>query len=210
MAIDPGSPRPLRPSLDFERALRLAASGHRDQVRKGSGAPYIEHPMAVALILDRSGFDEPIVIAGLLHDLVEDTDVTLEEVRQGFGEEVAAIVGACSEEKVDARGVKRPWIDRKSDHLEHMKHSGDGVRAVVLADKLHNLLSIQLDLSECRLVWENFNAGRDQVLWYYRSMIEACRSEDPRLIRLRDECLTLMIDVASMGVESGESSPPEG
>src|SRR4051794_4099425 len=104
-------------SLACERALRMAATGHRDQVRKGSGTPYIEHPMAVALILDRSGFDEETVIAGLLHDLVEDTEVTLEQIRATFGDRVAEIVDHCSEVKLDASGARRPWIDRKRDHL---------------------------------------------------------------------------------------------
>src|SRR5437764_174675 len=108
-AWTPTMDRSPRPGLTFERALRLAAVGHRDQVRKGSGVPYIEHPMAVALILDRAGFDEETVIAGLLHDLVEDTDVTLEQVREGFGDRVAEMVAYCSEEKLDSQARNRPW-----------------------------------------------------------------------------------------------------
>ncbi len=189
-------------TLRFERALRLAASGHRDQVRKGSGVPYIEHPLGVALILDRAGFEEDVVIAGLLHDLVEDTEVTLEQVREGFGEQVAAIVGFCSEVKLDPEGKKRPWIDRKRQHLEEIQHATDSARAVVLADKLHNLISIKLDLVDGLNVWSTFNAGQDQVLWYYRSMLDACRSEDPRLARLADECRSLLAEVASLGASS--------
>jgi guanosine-3',5'-bis(diphosphate) 3'-pyrophosphohydrolase len=189
---------PLRPSLAFERALRLAASGHRDQVRKGSGVPYIEHPVAVALILDRSGFDEDVVIAGLLHDLVEDTDVTLDEVRKSFGDRVAEIVAGCSEEKLDAQGQKRPWPDRKRDHLEVVARSNDDVYAVVLADKLHNLISIQLDLSDGRDVWSTFHAGRLEVLAYYEAMLSARESADPRLARLLVECRALLDEVAGI------------
>jgi guanosine-3',5'-bis(diphosphate) 3'-pyrophosphohydrolase len=192
------SERPVRPSLGFERALRLAALGHRDQVRKGSGIPYIEHPMAVALILDRAGFDESVVIAGLLHDLVEDTEVTLEQIREGFGDRVAELVAYCSEEKVDADGRKRPWVDRKRDHLAAVSTAPGSARAVILADKLHNLLSIGLDLVEGRPVWECFNASKEQVLWYHAAMIEACGSEDPGLIRLADECRTLLAEVAAI------------
>jgi (p)ppGpp synthase/HD superfamily hydrolase len=195
-ATDPT--RSIRPSLAFERALRLAASGHRDQVRKGSNTPYIEHPMAVALILDRSGFDEDIVIAGLLHDLVEDTNVTLDEVRRSFGDRVAGIVDGCSEEKVDALGQKRPWVDRKRDHVEAVGRSDDEVRAVVLADKLHNLISIQLDLTEGRPVWSTFHAGPEEVINYYEAMLSACASDDPRLARLLDECRGLLREVAGL------------
>src|SRR3954465_12943142 len=101
----------------------MASVGHRDQVRKGSGIPYIEHPMAVAMILDRAGFPEEVVIAGLLHDLVEDTDVTLNEVPTRFGDAVAEAVAGCTEVKRDAGGIKRPWADRKRDHLEVLKSS---------------------------------------------------------------------------------------
>ena len=89
----------------MERALRWAADHHRDQRRKGSDLPYVQHPMAVALILERAGWPEPVVIAGLLHDLVEDTDVTLDRVRDTFGDGIAALVDACSEVKLDARGA---------------------------------------------------------------------------------------------------------
>jgi guanosine-3',5'-bis(diphosphate) 3'-pyrophosphohydrolase len=190
--------RAVRPSLAFERALRLAASGHRDQVRKGSGVPYVEHPMAVALILDRSGFDEEVVIAGLLHDLVEDTDLTLDEVRRSFGDRVAGIVAACSEEKVDAQGRKRPWIDRKLDHLEAVGKANDDIHAVVLADKMHNLISIQLDLSEGRPVWSSFNASRSEVLTYYEAMLYACESANPRVANLLVECRDLLHEVAGI------------
>lgn len=185
----------IRPSFSLERALRLAASGHRDQVRKASGIPYIEHPMGVALILDRAGFDEEVVIAGLLHDLVEDTDVTLDFVVEQFGDRVAEIVAACTEEKLDQEGRKRPWIVRKRDHLATMAKASDPIRAVILADKMHNLVSIGLDLQEGRPVWESFNAGRDQVLWYTQAMIDSCRSEDPRIERLAKECRGLLAEV---------------
>ena len=197
MAIDTPE-RFTRPSLAFERALRMAALGHRDQVRKGSGTPYIEHPMAVALILDRAGFEEEVVIAGLLHDLVEDTDVTLDQVRRSFGERVAEIVAACSEEKLDSLGRKRPWIDRKTDHLEVVGQSNDDVHAVVLADKLHNLISIQLDQSEGLPVWSSFNATRAEVLCYYEAMLFACESDEPKLARLLVECRSLLHQVAGI------------
>ena len=191
--------RPANDSLAFERALRLAAIGHRDQVRKGSGIPYIQHPVGVALILDRSGFDEEVVIAGLLHDLVEDTDVTLEQIRQGFGDRVAEIVDHCSETKLDPDGKQRPWLDRKQDHLASVATAPDTARAVILADKLHNLLSIRLDLLDGRPVWKSFNAGRDQVLWYQGAMIAACMSEDPRFARLADECRAMLAEVEALG-----------
>src|SRR5947209_7912788 len=128
-------------TLKLERALRWAATCHQGQFRRGCEAPYVEHALGVALILDRLGFAEDVVIAGLLHDVVEDTDATLEQVEARFGAAVAETVRHCSEIKADAQGRKRPWIDRKRDHLEALAGAPAAARAVVLADKLHNLVS---------------------------------------------------------------------
>jgi (p)ppGpp synthase/HD superfamily hydrolase len=178
--------RPLL-SLDLERALRWAAIWHQGQVRRGCDAPYVEHAMGVALILDRAGFAEEVVIAGLLHDVVEDCAVGLEEIAARFGAAVAETVAHCSEIKTDSSGRKRPWIDRKRDHLEAMAGAPAPARAVLLADKLHNLLSIALDLREGRPTWSTFHAQRDQVLWYYRSALERLGAGDPRLQALADQ-----------------------
>lgn len=184
MTIDPMSAR-------HERALRWAAVGHAGQARKGSDIPYFQHVAAVAMILARAGFDEDVVIAGLLHDIVEDSDATHEEVEERFGPAVARIVRACSETKLDADGRKRPWIDRKRDHIAAIPAADLAARAVMLADKLHNLTSIEVDLAEGRPVWSKFNADRDQVLWYYREAIAACAEEDaadPRILALAAAC----------------------
>jgi (p)ppGpp synthase/HD superfamily hydrolase len=181
----------------LERALRWAAQCHSGQVRKGSDVPYVEHVLAVALILDRLGFEEDVVIAGLLHDAVEDTDATLDEIRKRFGEAVAQTVGFCSEEKTDGQGRKRPWIDRKRDHLEAMNQAPVAARGVMLADKLHNLLSIELDLDEGRPVWSTFNAERERVLWYYRTMIDRCGAGDPRLEALAQRCREVLETLAA-------------
>jgi guanosine-3',5'-bis(diphosphate) 3'-pyrophosphohydrolase len=186
-------------SLTLERALRWAAVWHRDQERRGSGVPYVQHAMAVAMILDRLGFPEEVVIAGLLHDVVEDTEATLDQVRSAFGAEVAEIVRHCSEVKLDAQGRKRPWIDRKRDHLDALATAPLSALAVVLADKLHNLRSIQLDLQEGRPVWSQFHADREQVLWYYRSAIEQLGGNDPRLEALTRQCRQVLNEVEALG-----------
>jgi len=175
-------------TLDLERALRWAASCHQGQYRRGCEAPYVEHVLGVALILDRLGFAESVVIAGLLHDVVEDTGATLDEVERRFGADVAETVGHCSEIKLDAGGRKRPWGDRKRDHLEALRRATVEARAVVLADKLHNLMSIELDLREGRAVWPTFHAGRSEVLAYYRATIDQLGTGDPRVETLAVAC----------------------
>jgi guanosine-3',5'-bis(diphosphate) 3'-pyrophosphohydrolase len=175
-------------SSRIEQALRVATAGHAGQERKGSGVPYVEHVVAVAWILDRAGFNEDVVIAGLLHDLIEDTPTTLDDIRSRFGQIVADLVAYCSEVKLDDQGRKRPWIDRKRDHLAALESAPVAARAIILADKLHNLISIEVDLGEGRPVWSTFHAGRDQVLWYYDAMITRCGKGDPRLEKLALAC----------------------
>jgi guanosine-3',5'-bis(diphosphate) 3'-pyrophosphohydrolase len=151
------------------------------------------------MILDRAGFDEDVVIAGLLHDVVEDTEATLDDVEAGFGAAVREIVSVCSEIKSDADGRKRPWIDRKRDHLASLRGAETPARAVILADKLHNLTSIDLDLDDGRPVWDAFNAERAQVLWYYRAAIDACASEDHRLDALAAACREVLDRIEARG-----------
>jgi len=189
-------------TLDLERALRWAATCHQGQLRRGCEAPYVEHAMGVALILDRLGFAEDVVIAGLLHDVVEDTAATLEQVADRFGAAVAETVRHCSEIKTDGQGRKRPWIDRKRDHLEALKQAPVAARAVILADKLHNLLSIELDLREGRPVWPSFHAGRDQVLGYSRTTLERLSSGDPRLEALAARGLQVLATIESFEEEA--------
>src|SRR5262249_39032357 len=119
----------------LEQALRWSARCHEGQARKGGGVPYFQHVAAVALVLDRAGFQEDVVIAGLLHDVVEDTAATFEEVAARFGPAVGEMVRHCSEAKTDAEGRKRPWIDRKRDHLAALAGASSSARAVILADK---------------------------------------------------------------------------
>ena len=172
----------------YERALRLAAVGHRDQQRRGSGIPYVAHPYAVARIVERAGYDEPVAIAALLHDLVEDTATPLAAIRHQFGDLVADTVAACSEQKLDAAGQLRPWDERKRDHLSALGRASESTRAVVLADKLHNLQSIRLDLEAGLPVWNLFHAGREQVLGYFSAMILRCESQDDRIRVLTAAC----------------------
>jgi (p)ppGpp synthase/HD superfamily hydrolase len=178
--------RIVRPiSTRWERAMRLASEWHREQYRRGSQTPYIVHPFGVATILDRYGFEEDVVIAGLLHDVLEDTDVSIDELQKEFGSHVASLVAACSEVKADESGVKRPWADRKREYIEVLAQAPLEARAVALADKLHNLLSILCDLEDGRPVWSVFHAERDDVLAYYRACIDRF-DQEPELARLAD------------------------
>jgi (p)ppGpp synthase/HD superfamily hydrolase len=191
-------------TLRLEEAMRFAAKAHAGQLRRGSDTPYFVHVAAVALILERAGFGEDVVVAGLLHDVVEDTATGLEKVAIRFGENVSELVRCCSEVKTDEHGNKRPWLDRKREHLAALSAAPIAARGIILADKLHNLVSIELDLRENQPVWRQFHAEREQVLWYYRSAIELCGRGDARLESLAASCW----DVLARIERWSDAAPP--
>ncbi len=154
-------------SSRLDAALAFAARAHRAQVRKGTDIPYIVHPVQVALILLRHGFDEDLAIAGLLHDTVEDCGTLASDVEAAFGAEVARLVDAVTEQKTEG-GERRAWRVRKEDQLRHLQSGDARVAALKAADALHNAASTVADLRVSgREVWDRFNAPAEQSLWYY-------------------------------------------
>src|SRR5438270_10454843 len=109
----------------IDRAIELAATAHRHQVRKGTDIPYITHPYVVGIMLAQIGCDEEVVAAGILHDTVEDTPLTLDDIRAQFGDRVASIVEGCSEPDKSAS-----WEHRKQHTLEYLKSAPWEVRIV--------------------------------------------------------------------------------
>jgi (p)ppGpp synthase/HD superfamily hydrolase len=173
----------------LEAALRTAAVAHREQVRKCSDVPYVTHSAAVALILARFGFtDEQLLAAALLHDVVEDTDITLDDLAKQFPPSVVATVAALSETKTGDDGHLRPWEDRKSEHLQHISAAPLSARAIALADKLHNMETMRLDLAAGTLSLSAFRAPPERLLWYYQSMIDTAAGADPQLVPLAKAC----------------------
>jgi len=150
-------------------AVEVAARAHRSQLRKGTDIPYIVHPIGVGLILIDAGCSEEEIAAGILHDVIEDTALTYEYIRDTFNERIASLVAACSEPD---RGLS--WEKRKQHTLEYLKTAPLEVRTVTCADKLHNLRSIAHDYSKVgEELWKRFKRGKEQQEWYYRSLAEA-------------------------------------
>jgi (p)ppGpp synthase/HD superfamily hydrolase len=154
----------------FTRALRLAFDLHSGQTRKGSRTPYFGHLLGVTAIVIETGGSEDEAIAALLHDAAEDQGgvETLERIHEEFGPEVAAIVESCSDSLGDP---KPPWHERKRAYLDHLEHASEAALRVSLADKLHNARTIVVDYRDVgEALWDRFNAPRDDVLAYYRSL----------------------------------------
>lgn len=190
----------MTPSPDYDRrnrALAFAARAHRDQVRKGTdeqtdeldprigkGVPYIMHPVAVAMILLEHGATDDEILAGILHDVIEDAGVTSELVRQEFGDKVAELVVAESEPDKTL-----PWRTLKEHTIAHLKSAPHEVKLVAAADKLHNVQSIGLDRATLgEIFWGRFNASREDQAWYYHAISNALLENGeshPLFVRLK-------------------------
>jgi len=159
-----------------DQAIGFAAKAHEGQRRKSGLVPYIAHPVGVAMLLQRMGCDETIVAAGLLHDIVEDTKVTLEEVRHRFGDDVADIVAVCTEppkKSVD-------WESRKLHMINALRDAPLQAKLVAAADKYHNLShTLHNKQKEGDKVWKRFGRGKRQQAWYYRTVSESIVANIP-------------------------------
>ena len=159
-------------------AVCFAAKAHRTQRRKAPPHPaYIEHPLGVAHYLQEAGVtDEDILIAAILHDVVEDTDRTLEEIREQFGRKVANIVEGCSDDK------SLPKAMRKKLQVAKVKNGSKGVQLVKMADKLYN----------CKDAVDNRppDWSEDRVTGYLvwsKKVVSQCRGLNKILDRWLDE-----------------------
>ena len=180
-------------SQEFEAAISYAAEAHREQVRKGSGVPYLSHLLQVAGLALEYGGDEQVAIGALLHDVVEDTPASPEDIEQRFGKRVRDIVEGCSD-TLDKETEDRSWRERKETYLAHLCESASAdVLLVSCCDKLHNSRSILSDLKEQGdAIWGIFKGGREGTLWYYRALVEAYRQVNAplRLVRELDEVVS--------------------
>jgi (p)ppGpp synthase/HD superfamily hydrolase len=170
-----------------ELAMRLAASAHEAQRRKGTDIPYVTHLAHVALILSRSGFDDDdILAAALLHDAVEDTELTHEDIVRDFGETIGQLVSAVSEVKHDEDGIALPWRHRKEEHVARLRHEPIAARAITLADKVHNVGTLLDDLNADPTAWSRFSSTPSEQLWYHQAVLDAI-GDEPELACLKQE-----------------------
>ena len=160
----------------FQEALIYATQLHATQVRKGGDVPYISHLLSVAALVLEDGGDEDEAIAALLHDAIEDQGgaKTQAAIREKFGDRVTDIVDGCTDSYIVP---KLPWKERKDAYLEKMRFASPEVIRVSLADKTHNArTTLSQAIFEGDEVWQKFNVGKEQSLWYYRSLLEIYQS----------------------------------
>lgn len=152
----------------IEQAINFAARAHRNQNRKSTDIPYITHPFAVGMLLQKAKCCDDVIAAGILHDTLEDTSTTKEELEKQFGTRITNLVIAASE-----NDKSLPWEMRKQHTIDHLKTAYLEVIQVITADKLHNLSSIRADIEQFGdETWSRFNRGKSDQHWYYGSIVK--------------------------------------
>jgi len=168
----------------IHEAIIYATLKHENQKRKGTtNIPYITHPMEVMQILTENGCSNIIIAAGILHDVLEDTNASPLEILNKFGETVLKIIVAESEDK------NKSWKERKQATIDHLPDATPDVKLVCCADKLSNLRSMAADIADMgEKLWERFNASKEDIGWYYKGVIDAIKGieEYPMYGQLRD------------------------
>jgi len=170
----------------INHALAFAAKHHDRQVRKGTRLPYLTHPANVAIVLTRYGRDEDTIIAGILHDVIEDCvrenytrDMLGQRIGDKFGMNVLDTVLAVTQRSIDDSGTDLSSEERRDDYLERLEQAGESARWVCAADKLHNAGTLVADLKRTidpATIWGRFSAGRDGTVRWYRRVFDRLRA----------------------------------
>ena len=193
-----------------EQAIEFAARWHANTFRKSAWrttvvkgdeqvtVPTISHVSMVAMIIARCGFDDKTVAAAYLHDVVEDANgngahINIDELAAIFDGEVAAIVDTVSEIKRTASGKMLGWKSRKTAYVRSIRDGSISAKAVSLADKIHNLWTINQGLANSTPIFQGsesvkrLSAGPVEQLWFFEAVLEATDDQDERVQKLRRE-----------------------
>lgn len=150
----------------IDKAIIFATNVHKGEKRKGKDMPYIFHPLEAAMIVSHMSTDENLIIAAILHDTIEDTDVTYEEIAREFGEKVAKFVEKETEDK------SKSWMERKEHTLKRLEKETLEVKIIAMGDKLSNMRAIARDYNkQGDKLWERFNVkDKEKQSWYYKGI----------------------------------------
>lgn len=171
--------KPLNTEL-LDRAIVFAVKAHAGTERRGKGYPYIVHPLEAVEIVATMTNDQELLAAAALHDTVEDTEVTIDQIQMEFGERIASIVADESDEMPSGVTEKASWHHRKQTAIERLSHASLDAKMVALGDKLSNMRAIAHDYAiQGDKLWNLFHTkDREEHEWHYRGLADALRELD--------------------------------
>ena len=168
--------KPLDTSL-LDRAIIFAVKAHAGTERRGKGFPYIVHPMEAVEIVATISPDQELLAAAALHDTVEDTDVTVEQLRAEFGDRVAELVASESDVVFEGQSEEESWHARKQAAIDRLAAASHDAKIVALGDKLSNMRAIARDYSvKGDSFWKIFHVTDPaEHEWHYRGLADSLR-----------------------------------
>ncbi len=157
------------------RACQFAEMAHEGIYRKGTKIPYMTHLEETADIVRTLTPNKKVIAAAYLHDVLEDTDYKVSDIKEQFGEEVARLVESETENKYHDRPKEDTWKTRKEETIRHLRDASLETKIITLGDKLSNIRSIKRDYEQIGdKLWERFNQKDPQMhAWYYRSICDS-------------------------------------
>ena len=166
--------KPLNTEI-LDRAILFAVHAHAGTERRGKGYPYIVHPLEAVSIVATMTADQELLAAAALHDTVEDTEVTLEQLRAEFGERIASLVADESEDRLEGLNEEESWHQRKQAAIDRLAKASHDAKMVAMGDKLSNMRDIARDYAKLGdALWNRFNAkDRKDHEWHYRGLADA-------------------------------------
>lgn len=168
--------KPLDTEL-LDRAIVFAVRAHAGTERRGKGFPYIVHPLEAVEIVATMTPDQELLAAAALHDTVEDTDVTIGQIRAEFGDRIASLVASESDIKVSGVSSEESWYIRKQAAIDRLAAASLDAKKVALGDKLSNMRAIARDYAmQGDALWNLFRVkDRKDHEWHYRGLADALR-----------------------------------
>lgn len=156
----------------LDRAIIFAVKAHHNTERRGKGFPYIVHPMEAVEIVATITSDQELLAAAVLHDVIEDTDVTIEELRAEFGNRIAELVHSESDQFIDGISEADSWHDRKQAAIDRLAAASYDAKIVAMGDKLSNMRAIARDYAiKGDELWKIFHVtDKKQHEWHYRGL----------------------------------------
>ena len=171
--------KPLNTEL-LDRAIIFAVNAHAGTERRGKGYPYIVHPMEAMEIVATMTADQELLAAAALHDTVEDTDVTVEQLRAEFGERIASLVADESDVMPAGMTEEASWHQRKQAAIDRLSKASHDAKIVAMGDKLSNMRAIARDYAALGdALWSRFHTSDPKEhAWHYRGLADALRELD--------------------------------
>ena len=161
----------------LDRAIVFAVRAHSGTERRGKGFPYIVHPMEAVSIVATMTSDQELLAAAALQDTVEDTEVTVDFLREEFGDRVAALVAEESDVLIEGRSEQESWHERKQIAIDRLRNASHDAKMVALGDKLSNMRAIARDYAlQGDALWNLFHVKeRSEHEWHYRGLADALK-----------------------------------